>query len=219
MISHKVRIYLLVVMLIVISILFYVGQTLGAGDYEEGFVGGYNAELKLALDLDLQDLDAQDEIVVRQRPAFYFFKKVLNKNRLKYDLEAKVFQLDRNNLGANFEEELYKLVKNNIYIAYKCGMFLLEENYLYDNPASPQVALNVFDLGLEVEATNRVLKYRRVGLLVLAAIANQKYASTKKAQSLKREAEELLKKDQALSAGFPALTDEDIATYESISSK
>lgn len=129
---------------------------------------------------------------------------------------SKILNNIRINTGDKFEEGLNDLLKNDMEGCYYCGIFLIDEDYLYGNSPLPQVALKVYDIGLSLPVKNDEDKYTKISLSVMAAVANKKYGDEEKAKRLKAQVEEMLKQNQDLVGGFPALTDEDRNIYESL---
>lgn len=222
MMHNKRLIYLL--LMVVLMICIFSQSVLGVEKKMDNILnydvadGNYNLtqEFLFRLEEPRLEINNKDKFSF-QSPAFDCFKDLLNEYTFNSHLEARLFQLERTRLGANFEQELYQLVENNMYASYKCGMFLLKPTYLYGNSPAPKTALNVFELGLQIEAITENLKYRKIGLLVMAAVANQKYGSVQKAKRFKSEVENILASQPFYNGGFPALVEQDRQIYNSIS--
>lgn len=221
MLHNKGRIYLLIIIVVITCI--FSPSVLGAQNGKidllnyDFYVGNSNLPQDVLTIADINRFkETNKSKLYSDIPAFYCFKNLLEQYTFDSQLEARLFQLERTRLGADFEQELYRLVENNMYASYKCGMFLLKPTYLYGNSSAPKIALNVFELGLQVEADRENLKYRKVGLLVMAAVANQKHGDLEKAKRFKAEVEKTLGNQPSYSGGFPALVEQDRQIYNSI---
>lgn len=131
---------------------------------------------------------------------------------------AKIFNQIRNQLGNNFEAEVLKFVGNNIDRHYNVAMFLESSYYLENNRRLPELALLIYQEGIELihESDNQQDKPQEVSFRVLAAILSYKTGLESLASSHKAAAERLIKKGGDYEAEFPAISRSERIMYDSI---
>jgi TonB family protein len=132
-----------------------------------------------------------------------------------------VFDAERRQLGDRFQAELLKWLGQDPERHYWISFFLEADSYLHGNRRLPHLSLLVMEQGLSL-VRNKYDKASQgyvVGLSITAATLSAELGFMSLATSHKDEGEELLRRNEDLSAHVPAMTEADRRLYESIPSR
>jgi hypothetical protein len=130
--------------------------------------------------------------------------------------QARLIHDERKRLDDIFEPELLKFLKNDIDGLYWTGIFLSNESYLFENSPNNELALKLFDKGIELclkESDDSVQKGRLTSLATYAAIISIKMGKSRKAHEFKSISEKYKK---LFFGSFPILDDIELKLYNSI---
>ncbi len=131
-----------------------------------------------------------------------------------------VFDKERRQLGDKFEAELLKYISGDAEKHYWISAFLEDSGYLHGNKPLPQLALLVMEQGLSLlrNKTDETSVGLTVSLNVIAAVQSQELGLPNLATSHKNDAERLLTADSDWHAYFPAMSEDELKTYDAVPS-
>lgn len=139
---------------------------------------------------------------------FVGFKEVL----------SEAFNEDRKTLADNFESELWKYLGNDIDRHYYFGLFLVTPKYLYGNTPQPELALKIWQRGIELTKKKSSLNdaARRTSLLIVSAVLAEKIGKSDDAKKFKAEADAYIAAKPEAGNYDLKLTAHEICIYRSI---
>ncbi len=131
---------------------------------------------------------------------------------------SEAFNEDRKALGDNFESELWKYLGNDINRYYYTGLFLVTPKYLYGNTPQPELALKIWQKGIDLAKKKSSLNdgARRTSLLIVSAVLSEKVGKSDDAKKFKAEAYSYVTANPEAGTYDLKLTDYDLCIYRNI---
>lgn len=131
---------------------------------------------------------------------------------------SKAFNQERIRLGKNFESELWKYLENDIEKHYWIGFFLQSKSYLHGNEPLPELALKVWQNGLELlkDKQNEESLGDKFKMLILSSVLAEKLGKSDLAVAYKKECEKITDSGFNTKIYFPALREFERCIYQNI---
>lgn len=131
---------------------------------------------------------------------------------------SKAFNQERIRLGENFESELWKYLENDIEKHYRIGSFLQSKSYLHGNQALPELALKIWQNGLELlkDKQDEESLGDKFKMLILSSVLAEKLGKSDLAVDYKKESEKITDSGFNTKIYFPALREFERCIYQNI---
>jgi len=131
---------------------------------------------------------------------------------------SKVFNQERIRLGDNFETQLWKYIGDDIEKHYWLNSFVESDSYLHENKPLPELAFRIRQKGLELLDSKDDEKSlgRKVTLNRRQAIYSHNVGKRDSAVNSKTIAENILKKNDEISAYVSGMSRLDKCIYENL---
>lgn len=135
-----------------------------------------------------------------------------------HDKQARIFNGIINRLGGNAAAELKDYVKGNVERCYWCGTFLIEPSYRQGNKLMPELAIEIYEIGLAIklDKDDYWSVSTQLSLHVLAAVAHKMYGNPNRAKELKAELLKFIEKNDEYGGFYPAMSEEEFKIWDEL---
>lgn len=135
-----------------------------------------------------------------------------------HDKHARIFNGIMNRLGDNAAAELKNYVQGNIERCYWCGTFLIAPSYRQGNKLMPELAIEIYEIGLAVvpEKDDYWSVSTQLSMHVFAAVAHKMYGNPDRAKELKKELLKFDEKNDEYGGFYPAMSEEEYEIWEGL---